>query len=127
MSVFTTVERDELIVFLQNYSAGELRDYEGISDGIENTNYFVTTDKLQLVLTLFETHTFEEMGYFLDLMAHLSAHAIPSAAPLQDNEQHYLRMFKGKPSALVARLPGTSLDHPTDEQCAILEIGRAHV
>lgn len=123
MSVFTTVERDELIVFLQNYSAGELRDYEGISDGIENTNYFVTTDKLQLVLTLFETHTFEEMGYFLDLMAHLSAHAIPSAAPLQDNEQHYLRMFKGKPSALVARLPGTSLDHPTDEQCAIL--GRA--
>jgi homoserine kinase type II len=127
MSVFTTVERDELVAFLQHYSAGELRDYEGISDGIENTNYFVTTDQQQLVLTLFETHSFEEMGYFLDLMAHLSAHAIPSAAPLQDNDRHYLRMFKGKPAALVARLAGTSLDHPTDEQCAVLGTAMAQL
>lgn len=120
MSVFTKVERDELVALLRHYDAGELLDYEGISDGIENTNYFVTTGRREMVLTLFETHDFEEMGYFLDLMAHVSEHGIPSAHPVPDRDGHYLRMFKDKPTALVERLDGTSLDHPTDAQCATL-------
>ncbi len=120
MSVFTKVERDELVALLRHYDAGELLSYEGISDGIENTNYFVTTGHREMVLTLFETHSFGEMGYFLDLMAHVAEHDIPSAHPVPDRDGHYLRMFKDKPAALVERLEGTSLDHPTDAQCAIL-------
>ncbi|MDH3979066.1 MAG: homoserine kinase [Gammaproteobacteria bacterium] len=120
MSVFTKVERDELVALLRHYDTGELLDYEGISDGIENTNYFVTTVQREMVLTLFETHSFDEMGYFLDLMAHVAEHGIPSAHPVADRDGHYLRMFKDKPTALVDRLEGTSLDHPTDAQCATL-------
>lgn len=120
MSVFTTVGHDDLEQFLCNYDVGMLRVHEGISDGIENTNYFVTTDRREMVLTLFETHSFGEMGFFLDLMAHLSEHDIPSAHPVADNDGHYLRVLNGKPAALVERLPGTSLDHPTDRQCAVL-------
>ncbi len=120
MSVFTTVERDELDAFLLHYPAGPLLGFEGISDGIENTNYFVTTDKKQMVLTLFETHTFDEMGYFLDLMAHLAEHGIPSAHPVMDNNQQYLRVLNGKPAALLDRLDGTSLDHPLDKHCTTL-------
>ena len=40
MSVYTEVERDQLVAFLDDYAMGELVSYEGISDGIENTNYF---------------------------------------------------------------------------------------
>jgi homoserine kinase type II len=120
MSVYTKVERDELVALLRQYDAGELLGYEGISDGIENTNYFVTTVQREMVLTLFETHDFEEMGFFLDLMAHVAEHDIPSAHPVADRDGHYLRMFKDKPAALVERLDGTSLDHPTDAQCATL-------
>lgn len=120
MSVFTTVGHDQLVDFLRHYDAGKLVDQEGISDGIENTNYFVTTSTHRLVLTLFETHTFDEMGYFLDLMAHLAEHAIPSAHPLADRDGNYLRVLNDKPAALVQRLDGTSLDHPVEQQCAIL-------
>jgi homoserine kinase type II len=120
MFVYTKVERDELVALLRQYDAGELLGYEGISDGIENTNYFVTTVQREMVLTLFETHDFEEMGFFLDLMAHVAEHDIPSAHPVADRDGHYLRMFKDKPAALVERLDGTSLDHPTDAQCATL-------
>jgi homoserine kinase type II len=129
MSVFTAVTRDELVGLLEHYDAGQLHDYEGISDGIENTNYFVTTDRRDLVLTLFETHDLDEMGFFLDLMAHVSEHAIPGAHPVADRTGHYLRRFKDRPAALVERLAGTSLDHPTDGQCATLGtiIARLHL
>ena len=120
MSVFTPVAREQLVDFLRHYPAGELLVHEGISDGIENTNYFVTTDRQEMVLTLFETHSFEEMGYFLDLMAHMSEHGIPSAHPVADNNGHYLRELNNRPAALVEKLAGTSLDHPTDKQCSTL-------
>ncbi len=120
MSVFTTVERTELDAFLLHYPAGPLLGFEGINDGIENTNYFVTTVQKQMVLTLFETHTLEEMGFFLELMAHLAEHDIPGAHPVLDNDQQYLRALHNKPAALVQRLDGASLDHPLDKHCTLL-------
>ena len=40
--------------------------FAGITDGIENTNYFVTTSEGQYVLTLFEIVGTKELPYFLD-------------------------------------------------------------
>jgi homoserine kinase type II len=120
MSVYTVVERDELEAFLSNYSLGELLDFEGISAGIENTNYFVTTSAKRLVLTLFENHTADELGYFLDLMAFLAEHEVPSAHPIADNRGRYLRELNGKPAALVMRLSGAGVDHPNVAQCRAL-------
>ncbi len=128
MSVYTVVERSELEGFLAHYSHSRLIEFAGISAGIENTNYFVTTEQGEYVLTLFEQHTADELDYFLDLMAYLAEHDVPSAHPLADREGHYLRMLKGKPAALVQRLPGRSVDHPTAAHCLSLgrELGRIH-
>ncbi len=128
MSVYTVVERAELEAFLAHYSHSRLIDYQGIAAGIENTNYFVTTEQGEYVLTLFEQHTAEELGYFLDLMAYLAEHGVPSAHPLADREGHYLRTLKGKPAALVQRLPGESVEHPSPDHCYSLggELGRIH-
>ncbi|MEN8169352.1 MAG: homoserine kinase [Pseudomonadota bacterium] len=120
MSVYTPVAKDELEAFLQNYSLGELVDFEGISAGIENTNYFVTTRDQRMVLTLFENHSAEELVYFLDLMAFLAEHKVPSAHPIADNNGNYLRELNGKPAALVMRLSGSGIDTTTTEQCAAI-------
>ncbi|MBT8116395.1 MAG: phosphotransferase [Gammaproteobacteria bacterium] len=101
MSVFTPVGREELAEFLCNYSVGELQVHEGISDGIENTSYFVTTDRQETVLTLFETHTFEETGYFLDLMAHMAEHGVPSAHPNPFRRILYVRQNRTDPLPLA--------------------------
>lgn len=129
MSVYTTIERDELEDFLRNYPAGKLKQFEGISAGIENTNYFVDTDKNRFVLTIFEALSKDELPYFLDLMAHLAEHEVPSAHPKADNQGHYLSELKGKPAALVQRLTGRSITEPSITHCAALgkALGHLHV
>ena len=117
MSVYTVVEQHELETFLTHYAVGDLIEYQGISAGIENTNYFVTTSEQRLVLTLFEQHSAGEMDYFLNLMAFLAEHRIPSAHPIADRNGHYLRELKGKPAALVMRLHGAGIEQPNLTQC----------
>ena len=117
MSVYTNVLSDDLDEFLKNYSIGQLEQFSGISDGIENTNYFVTTCKGQYVLTLFEELSIEELPYFVELMAFLSEANIPTAHPVKDNEGNYLNVLNGKPAALVKRLNGVSIETPNEKQC----------
>ncbi len=134
MSVYTLIEDTELRDFLNNYSVGQLADFEGISDGIENTNYFVSTynnpadNPRRFVLTIFEQHTFEELEYFLNLMHHLADHNVPSANPVADNKGDYLRRFNGKPIALVERLQGSSLIETGVNHCEQLgtAMGKMH-
>jgi homoserine kinase type II len=128
MSVYTTVEHDELVRFLQRYDAGDLTSYRGISEGIENTNYFVNTSKGEFVLTLFESLDSSELPYFLDIMAFLAEHDVPSAHPIADNAGHYLQQLNGKPAALVMKLEGHMVETPTHGQVRELgaAVGRMH-
>ena len=135
MSVYTTVSTEQLSLWLKRYAIGTLSDLQGIASGIENTNYFVTTTTApgahpaQFVLTLFEQLKYDELPYFIDLMAFLAERGIPSAHPLADHQQHYLRILHDKPAALVQRLSGASTEHPTPAQCHALgnALGRLHV
>jgi homoserine kinase type II len=121
MSVYTNVLPHELNEFLENYSLGQLQQFSGISNGIENTNYFVTTSKGQYVLTIFEQLTLDDLPYFLELMAFFSEENIPTAHPIADSQNEYIRILNGKPAALVKRLNGVSIDIANVKQCQ--EIG----
>ncbi len=124
MSVYTVVEESQLINFLKNYDVGTLESFEGISAGIENTNYFVNTLKegkpQQFVLTIFEHHSFEELPYFLNIMAFMAEHNIPTAHPMPTRDNHYLTELYGKPASLVERLKGGGVDNPSVVQCGVM-------
>ena len=126
MSVFTSVSIQELQIWLQDYAIGELVDLKGISAGITNTNYFVTTKndngiQSKYVLTLFEQNAIEDLPYFIDLMSHFAAHGIPCPRPIADKKGHCLHMLNSKPAALVSCLAGQDIEAPNSAQCA--EVG----
>ena len=60
MAVFTAVSETQLVEWLTaHYALGRLVEFQGIASGIENSNFFVTTEtddgkRHALVLTLFE-------------------------------------------------------------------------
>lgn len=128
MSVYTVVTPEQLKRFLADYELGELEQFVGISNGIENTNYFVTTSTGDYVLTLFEVLQADELPYFLELMAFLAEHEIPVAHPVPDRRGMYLQRLNGKPAALVQRLIGASVDEPTVGQCRAIgeQMARMH-
>lgn len=129
MAVYTKVEPEELAVFLGEYRLGELVGFQGIGEGIENTNYFVTTTRGEYVLTLFESIGFEDLPYYLDLMAFLAEHGVQSAHPLPDRNGSYLRTFNSRPATLLERLRGRSVETPNLRQCRAIgeSLGHLHV
>lgn len=54
MSVFTPVPESVLADWLKDYAIGRLVELAGISAGVQNSNFFVTTTLGRYVLTLFE-------------------------------------------------------------------------
>jgi homoserine kinase type II len=122
MAVFTQVTPTEAGNLLTKLGLGTLTDLRGISGGIENTNYFVTSELdgvvHEHVLTLFERLTFEQLPFYLHLMKHLAGKGIPVPEPAADGKGNLLHKLKGKPAAVVNKLAGKSQLSPQAAHCA---------
>ena len=54
MAVYTDVSDAELAVFIAEYDLGEVLSCKGIAEGVENSNYLITTKTGPYILTLYE-------------------------------------------------------------------------
>ncbi|MFM2274417.1 MAG: hypothetical protein RL211_289 [Pseudomonadota bacterium] len=118
MAVYTAVSFEQVRQFLEPLGLGQLQTMEGCSGGIENTNYFVTTDQGAYVLTLFERLTFEQLPFYLHLMKHLANSGIPVPDPAVSRNGGILHKLADKPAAVVNRLRGKSELVPSGDHCA---------
>jgi homoserine kinase type II len=118
MAVFTEVSEAEAGELARALALGELRELRGIQGGIENTNYFLTTDRGEYVLTLFERLSSEQLPFYLHLMKHLAQRGIPVPDPAPDKAGDLLHTVCGKPAAVVNRLRGKSELSPSAAHCA---------
>jgi len=117
MSVYTSVNIEELKIWLQDYALDNLTDYQGIKSGITNTNYFLMTAHDRFVLTLFEKNTIEDLPYFVDLMAHLAKNSFLCPKPIFKNNGTALSILKNKPALIVTCLKGKELNKPEVKHC----------
>lgn len=109
MAVFTEVSDKDARELLRRMSLGSFKELRGIQGGIENTNYFLTTEQGEWVLTLFERLTAEQLPFYLYLMKHLAQAGIPVPDPQAETRSgDILLRVCGKPASIVNRLPGRS-------------------
>lgn len=127
MSVFTTLSIEEVRQWLVPFNVGELHTLRGIAAGITNTNYFVETSSARFVLTVFEKNDFDELPYFVHLMAHLSKHGILCPTPIADAQGVALRRIHGKPALMVSCLKGTDVSAPNLAQIQAVAATLAHM
>ncbi|MFT4676081.1 MAG: homoserine kinase type II [Patiriisocius sp.] len=125
MATYTTFERESLERYLIMFELGELIDYEPILEGIENSNYFLRFDDgdFEFVLTITEDLDFSEVAFFSDLLQVLAKSGLPVPQPQLTLDGMSSTIFKGKPTWLFNRLPGTHPNTTTETQCE--QIGEA--
>jgi homoserine kinase type II len=127
MAVFTPVTEEQAALLMSQLGLGELTELRGIEGGIENTNYFATTDLGDYVLTLFERLNHEQLPFYLYLMKHLAEKGIPVPNPAANSDDDILYTLCDKPAAVVNRLLGKSQLAPNAVHCAAVGAMMAHM
>ncbi len=117
MSVFTPLARPQLETFTAAYGLGRLLDFQGIAAGTENSNFFVSLEQGEFVLTLVERGPTQEMPFFVELLEVLHQAGLPVPYALPTTEGLALRELAGKPALLQPRLPGKHITAPNRQHC----------
>jgi len=119
MAVYTDVSFDDLEEVLSDYDIGAPRSFKGIAEGVENSNFALSTSSGGYILTLYEKRVHaEDLPFFLGLMEHLAARGIACPVPVRRRDGKQWMTLNGRPAALLTWLDGLSLRRPEVSHCA---------
>lgn len=131
MAVYTEVSDEDLDAFIAQYDIGALESCKGIAEGVENSNFLLTTDRGPYILTLYEKRVNpNDLPFFLGLTEHLSANGFPCPLPVKARDGIALRELCGRPAAIISFLKGMwprkiSLSHCAQLGTALAKLHQA--
>ena len=126
MAVYTQVSDEALAAFLSAYDLGHALSFKGIAEGVENSNYYLETERGRFILTLFEKRVnAADLPYFIGLKQHLAAKGYPCPEPVMGRDGAALRTLEGRPAVIITFLEGLSPRRPNVRQCRALGEGLA--
>ena len=118
MAVFTQVNKEDLNKFLGNYTIGNLVSLNGIIEGIENSNFKVTTNKGNFILTIFEKRVNPiDLPFFMDLQKHLYLNKFDCPLPIQNKSGKTINKLHDKNAVLISFLEGKQIENPDSTHC----------
>ncbi|MDD9910685.1 MAG: homoserine kinase [Ahrensia sp.] len=118
MAVYTDVSDEALARFLNDYDIGQVVSFKGIAGGVENSNFYLQTDRDAYILTLYEKRVAEaDLPFFVGLMDHLAARGFPCPKPIRDKGGQAIKRLENRPAAIVSFLSGVDVQTPSLDQC----------
>ncbi|HLY46724.1 MAG TPA: homoserine kinase [Stellaceae bacterium] len=130
MAVYTEIGDDELRGFTALYDLGEVLSCKGIAEGVENSNFLLTTERGNFILTLYEKRVARaDLPFFIGLMDHLAHHGVAAPTPVRARDGEALRELCGRPAAIVSFLNGMWPRRIDPSHCAALgaALARLHL
>ena len=77
MAVYTKIDRDDIRLINNKFDIEKIINFQGIKQGIENTNYLLKSKNKKFILTIFEKRVSEkEVPFFMKLMDNLNCSGI---------------------------------------------------
>ena len=118
MAVFTKLQEEEIKEFLKFYNLGQLEKYEGIIEGIENTNYKIVCNGTPYILTIFEKRVKEiDLPFFVELKLYLNENTFKCPKPLKDKNGKIINPLKNKKAIIISFIEGNKIDLPNNNNC----------
>ena len=131
MAVYTEIDSDTLAEFAAQYPLSQIDEFKGITAGVQNSNFLLTTVDTKYILTIYESSAngvaAADLPFFLGLMLHLSAQGLSCPVPLARKDGGLISTIKNKPAALVSFLEGRSVKTPRPEHCRALGAAMAQI
>ena len=129
MAIYTKLDKENVISIISNYNLGSMKNYQGIKEGIENTNYLVETDKGKFILTIYEKRVNkDDLPFFSKLMVELSNKNFICPKPILNKNNKYISDLGSKKFMLVSFLEGKSNTNLSPDDCGSVgkEAARLH-
>ncbi|UNF52369.1 homoserine kinase [Bartonella krasnovii] len=128
MAVYTDIHSSDLKTFLTRYAIGSLLSYQGIEEGIENSNFMLETTQGRFILTLYEKRiSKDDLPFFCRLMQHLGQRGIPCPQPVIQNDGTMIGELAGRPAAIITFLEGKWVRQPDIGHCGEVGMGLAQL
>jgi homoserine kinase type II len=119
MAVYTDVAYEDLDSLLADYDIGRVTSFKGIAEGVENSNFYLQTDRASFILTLYEKRVSAvDLPFFLGLLDHLASRGVRCPLPVKSKSGTQWTMLNGRPAAILTFLEGLSLRRPEPQHCA---------
>src|SRR3954470_6806240 len=119
MAVYTDVSFEDLEKLLEQYDIGEPLSFKGIAEGIENSNFYLQTDRGAFILTLYEKRVAgDDLPFFLGLIEHLAERGLHCPLPVKTRDGQALVHLNRRNAAIVTFMTGIALRRPDAAHCA---------
>jgi homoserine kinase type II len=123
MAVYTKISAKDISALSNKFNIGRIVKFQGIKQGIENTNYLLKTNKRKYILTIFEKRVQKkDLPFFMRLMDKLNHQKINCPKPLKNKNGKYLVQIKKKTACVVTFLNGKDKQNLNVKNC--YEIGK---
>ena len=126
MAVYTKLDHGNIEKILSNYSIGKLDKFEGIEEGIENSNFLIWVNKKKYILTVYEKRVKEEdLPFFSELMASLNESSFKCPKPILNNDKKSITDFNDKKLMIVSFIEGRPKVNLSPNNCKSIGIETA--
>ena len=73
MAVYTKINNKDILLLTKKFNLKKITRFQGIKQGIENTNYLLKTNNTNYILTIFEKRDQKkDLPFFMKLMDKLN-------------------------------------------------------